>query len=100
MKVFFGIVFLSIFIIIVGLMALAYISHINENIDEMLHKKGYKSYKGYKKYMENKYRGKHNKKETQYLETNIIKNRKKAMKKEEKKLVDAYIFSELDKKRK
>ncbi len=100
MKVFFGILFLSIFIIVVGFMALAYISHINECIDEMLHKKGHKSYKGYKKYTENKHKGKHVKNEARYFHTNISKNKDKVTKKEEKKLVDAYVFSELNKKRK
>lgn len=100
MKIFFGVVFLSIFIIAIGFMAIAYISHINENIDEMLNKKGYKGYKGYKKYIESKHKEKYIAKEPKQFENYISKNKRKASNKQEKRMVDAYIYNELNKKRK
>jgi len=100
-KIIFGTVFLLIFIVAVGGIAFTYIFSVNNNIDNMLKKKGFKNYKNYKKCALSK-----------PLQTSVPEEKKaepdtynerynyKKQKKEEKRQVEEYLYFEMNKRRK
>lgn len=101
MKIIFGTVFLLIFIVAVGGIAFTYVFSVNNNIDNMLKKKGFKNYKNYKKCAQS------NPLESSIPEKKKIKPDKynerynyKIHKKEEKRQVEEYLYYEMNKRRK
>lgn len=101
MKIIFGTIFLLIFILAVGGIAFTYIFSVNNNIDNMLKKKGFKNYKNYKKCAQSR------QSESSIPEEKKVKpdnyNNKynyKIQKKEEKRQVEEYLYNEMNKRRK
>ncbi len=102
MKIIFGTIFLLIFIVAVGGIAFTYVFSVNNNIDNMLKKKGFKNYRNYKKRAA----------QSKPLESSIPEQRKvkpdkynerynyKMQKKEEKRQVEEYLYYEINKRRK
>ncbi len=101
MKIIFGTILLLIFILAIGLIAVTYVYAINDNINNMLKKKGFKSYKNYKKCMESKPAVENlpedGKKKS---DSHIAKYNYKMQKKEEKKQIEEYLYYEMSKRRK
>jgi len=102
MKIIFGILLLIIFILTICVMAFTYVYAVNQNINKMLKKKGYKNYKIYKKYMETKYMHTDSDKLMQIknkINKSIDKINYKKYKKEEKKQVEDYLKYEMSQRR-
>ncbi|NMC57099.1 MAG: hypothetical protein GYA50_07765 [Eubacteriaceae bacterium] len=101
MKIIFGTILLLIFILTVGGIAFTYVFSVNNNINNMLKKKGFKNYKNYKKCVENKPIASSTP-EDRNTKQDKYNNRYnyKIHKREEKRQVEEYLYYEMSKRRK
>jgi len=100
-KIIFGTIFLLIFIVAVGGIAFTYVFSVNNNIENMLKKKGFKNYRNYKKCalskpLQSSVPEEKKAEPDKYNERYNYKNQKK----EEKRQVEEYLYYEMNKRRK